>query len=345
MPTTDWTGFASEPDFRLVYQPIVHLDTGEIAGVEALCRFADGRSPEHWFQECAHLDLAAGLDLAIIERALADLPHLPDGYLSINLSPSTLRDPRLAHQLRAPGVPTDRIIVEVTEHARVNDYLEAQRVLGALRKGGIRLAVDDAGSGYASLRHILELRPDIIKMDQSITRDIDADPARRALATALVIFAGEVGASLVAEGVETDDELRALMDAGIYRGQGFAISAAQTLPLAPLAFTPPARDEVLSLAAEPTRPAFMDFDATVAVTAHGLLSAMGAIEMVLNLVRQRYGVIPEEEFRALVGSAERQARLVNGVLRDLVRGMPTGTLALLDELSGSHTSDEVRNAI
>jgi EAL domain-containing protein (putative c-di-GMP-specific phosphodiesterase class I) len=189
MPSTDWVGFASEPDFRLVYQPIVHLDSGIIAGVEALCRFSDGRSPEHWFQECEHLDLAASLDLAIIERALADIPRLPDGYLSINLSPSTLRDPRLAQLLRAPGVPTNRIVVEVTEHARVNDYLEAQRVLGALRKGGIRVAVDDAGSGYASLRHILELRPDIIKMDLSITRDIDTDPARRALATALVIFA------------------------------------------------------------------------------------------------------------------------------------------------------------
>jgi len=127
------------------------------------------------------------------------------------------------------------------------------------------------------------------------------------------------------------------MEAGIYRGQGFAISAAQSLPLAPLAFTPPRTDNVVSVDPEPTRPAFVDFDATVAVTAHGLLSAMGAIEMVLNLLRQRYGVIPEEEFRALVGSAERQARLVGGVLRDLVRGMPTGTLALLDELSGTST--------
>src|SRR4029077_7166351 len=107
-------------------------------------------SPERWFQECEHLDLAAGLDLAIIERALADIPRLPDGYLSINLSPSTLRDPRLAHLLRAPGVPTNRVGVEGTEHARVNDSLEAQRVLGALRKAGIRVAVDDAGSGYAS---------------------------------------------------------------------------------------------------------------------------------------------------------------------------------------------------
>jgi len=333
MPTTDWTGFATEPDFRLVYQPIVHLDTGEVAGVEALCRFGDGRSPEHWFQECEHLDLAAALDLAIIERALADLPHLPDGYLSINLSPSTLRDPRLAHLLRAPGVPTDRIVVEVTEHARVNDYLEAQRVLGALRKGGIRVAVDDAGSGYASLRHILELRPDIIKMDQSITRDIDTDPARRALATALVIFAGEVGAVVVAEGAETLSELRALEAAGIHRAQGFALAAAQSLPLAPLAFEPLPPD--YDAFADGDTQAWIDLDATVAITAHGLLSATAAIETALSLIRQRRTALSEIEFNALVRTAERQTRMVGGVLKDLVHGLPPGTLAVLDELSGT----------
>jgi len=334
MPITDWTGFASEPEFRLAYQPIVHLDTGTVAGVEALCRFNDGRSPENWFSECEHLDLAPALDLAIIKRALADIPDLPDGYLSINLSPSTLRDPRLTDLLLRPGVPADRIVVEVTEHARVADYLEAQRVLGALRHAGVRVAVDDAGAGYSTFRHILQLRPDIIKMDQSITRDIDTDPARRALATSLVIFAGEIGATVVAEGVETESELQAVAAAGILRGQGFAFSAAQSLPIAPLSFTPvvphtedePSADEM---------PAWLDLDATVAVTAHGLLSAVGAIEMVLTLLRQRYGVIPEEEFRALVGSAERQARLVGGVLRDMVHGLPTGTVDFLNELSGT----------
>jgi EAL domain-containing protein (putative c-di-GMP-specific phosphodiesterase class I) len=333
MPSTDWVGFASDPDFRLVYQPIVHLDSGIIAGVEALCRFSDGRSPEHWFQECEHLDLAASLDLAIIERALADIPRLPDGYLSINLSPSTLRDPRLAQLLRAPGVPTNRIVVEVTEHARVNDYLEAQRVLGALRKGGIRVAVDDAGSGYASLRHILELRPDIIKMDLSITRDIDTDPARRALATALVIFAGEVGAVVVAEGAETESELSALQAAGIDRAQGFAIAAPQSLPLAPIEFEPlPPGGDFIDLQ---DGQAWIDNDATVAITAHGLLSATSAIETALSLIRQRHTEIPEIEFLAIVRAAERQARLVNGVLKDLIRGLPPGTLAALDELSGT----------
>jgi EAL domain-containing protein (putative c-di-GMP-specific phosphodiesterase class I) len=331
MSSSDRVGSATTEAFRLVYQPIVHLDTGVVAGVEALCRFHDGRSPERWFQECERRGTAAELDLRIIERALGEVDCLPDGYVAVNLSPSTLRDPRLPALLRGSGVPTDRIVVEVTEHARVTDYLEAQRVLGSLRNAGIRVAVDDAGAGYASFRHILQLRPDIIKMDQSITRDIDTDPARHALATALVIFAGEVGAAVVAEGVETEGELAALGTAGITRAQGFALSAAQTPPLAPLAYEP--RRVNLDAGPPVETHTWIDLDASVAITAHGLLSAMGAIETALSLLRQRFGVIPEDEFRAVIGSAERQARLVGGVLRDMVRGLPPGTLAFLEDLS------------
>src|SRR5438270_257015 len=336
MATLDKTGEAGT-DFRLVYQPIVHVDTGSLAGVEDLCRFSDGRSPEFWFSECERLGSAPELDLQIIELALADLPRLPDGYLAINLSPSTLRDPRLTDLLLSPDVPAERIVVEVTEHARVADYLEAQRVLGALRRAGVRVAVDDAGAGYSTFRHILQLRPDIIKMDQSITRDIDTDPARRALAAALVIFSDEVGAVVVAEGAETDSELQALRDAGIDRAQGFAISAAQSLPLAPIAYRPRPMP-VDDLVETPDGQAWIDLDATVAITAHGLLSATSAIETALSLLRQRHDALSELEFKAIVRTAERQARLVGGVLRDLVRGLPPGTLAVLDELSEGQPS-------
>jgi EAL domain-containing protein (putative c-di-GMP-specific phosphodiesterase class I) len=337
MTTLDRTESAADADFRLVYQPIVHLDTGSLAGVEALCRFFDGRSPEHWFRECERLGSAPDLDLAIIEQALRDLPGLPEGYLSVNLSPSTLRDPRLTDLLLSRGVPAHRLVVEVTEHARVADYLEAQRVLQALRKAGVRVAVDDAGAGYSTFRHILQLRPDIIKMDQSITRDIDTDAARRALATALVIFAGEVGAVVVAEGAETDSELQALRDAGIDRAQGFAISAAQSPPLAPIAYRPRPMP-VDDLLEAPEGQAWIDLDATVAITAHGLLSATSAIETALSLLRQRHDALSELEFKAIVRTAERQARLVGGVLRDLVRGLPTGAVTLLDELSEGHST-------
>jgi len=268
-----------------------------------------------------------------VRRAVELLPLLPDTLLlALNVSPTTIGWPPFERFLaEAPG---ERIVLELTEHMPTEDYDGLNRRLAPSRTRGVRVAVDDAGAGYSTFRHILQLRPDIIKMDQSITRDIDTDPARRALATSLVIFAGEIGATVVAEGVETESELQAVAAAGILRGQGFAFSAAQSLPIAPLSFTPvvphtedePSADEM---------PAWLDLDATVVVTAHGLLSAVGAIEMVLTLLRQRYGVIPEEEFRALVGSAERQARLVGGVLRDMVHGLPTGTVDFLNELSGT----------
>jgi EAL domain-containing protein (putative c-di-GMP-specific phosphodiesterase class I) len=189
--------------FQLVYQPIVHLDTGEVAGVEGLCRFRDGRPPERWFGEAEELGLAAELDLAIVETALADVARLPRGYLSLNLSPSTLLEPRLLDAVRAGGVPGDGLVVEITEHARISNYGSVSRTVDALRREGVHLAVDDAGAGYATFRHVLRLRPDIIKMDRSITQRLNEDPARLALATALVIFAGEIGAVLIAEGVET----------------------------------------------------------------------------------------------------------------------------------------------
>jgi len=200
--------------FTLVYQPIVHLDGGTVAGLEALCRFDDGAPTERRFRQAERLGQSPDLDMAIIERILTELDDLDTPYVSINLSPSTLLDDRLADALLGSGVAGERVVIEVTEHARITDYERAEAQLAAIRAAGIRLAVDDTGAGYATFRHILSLRPDIIKMDRSITQDIDNDAARRALATALVIFGGELGAIVIAEGVETQSEILALRRAG-----------------------------------------------------------------------------------------------------------------------------------
>src|SRR5205823_5794061 len=147
-----------------------------------------------------------------------------------NLSPSTLLEPGLAELLQSAPVPAERLVMEITEHTRVPNYSEARKTLQVLRDAGIHLAIDDAGAGYATFRHVLRLRPDIIKMDQSITQHIDRDQARVALATALVIFASEIGAVVIAEGVETRGELAALQAAGVSRAQGFALCRPQSLP-------------------------------------------------------------------------------------------------------------------
>ena len=233
----------SDRAFALAYQPIVHLDTGTLAGVEALCRFHDGAPPERRFRQSERLGLAADLDLAIIERALDDVAALPPGDVSVNLSPSTILDERLCDLLVGADVGGERLVIEVTEHARIPDYQKAQDQLAVIRESGIRLAVDDAGAGYSTFEHILSLRPDMIKMDRSITHDIDSDGARRALAAALVLFGADIGATIVAEGVETSDEIAALRRAGIHWAQGFALGPPAMLPLPPLAYEPGAPDD------------------------------------------------------------------------------------------------------
>jgi EAL domain-containing protein (putative c-di-GMP-specific phosphodiesterase class I) len=313
-------------DFHLVYQPIVHLDTGDVAGVEALCRFDDGAATEHRFRTCEELGLAAPLDLAIVERALDDFAHLPGGYLALNLSASTICDRSLQALLESADVPHRRLVIEITEHARIPDYKQASSVIDALRAKGVRLAVDDAGAGWASFRHILSLRPDIIKMDRSLTRGVDVDPARRALAMALAIFAGEVGATVVAEGVETDGEVRALRLAGIHRGQGFVLATPQSLPVDAPTYTPLDLDALLEGPLAPGTVGPDDPAGAIGVTAHSLLSAVGAIESALSLLRQRSDRIDLTDSSALLIAAERQAHHVGSVLHNLVRGLPAGAV-------------------
>lgn len=152
--------------------------------------------------------------------------------MSLNVSPETLASGALEPLL--DGVPGDRLIFELTEHAPVADYEPLRKAVDNLRKRGVRIAVDDAGAGFASLQHILKLAPDMIKLDLALTRDIDDDPVRRALAAALVAFAGETGAKIVAEGIETSREQETLSKLGINIGQGFHLARPRPLPV-PLA--------------------------------------------------------------------------------------------------------------
>ena len=216
--------FATGEGLAILVQPIMELRTREPVGYEALARFRSlpPRPPDAWFAEAAALELGTHLELATIERALAVLPALPlDTYLSLNSSHRTVRSPELA-ALLAPHAA--RVVVEITEHEPVYDYEELALALGPLRALGVRIAIDDAGAGYASLRHTLALNPDIVKVDISLTRTIDTDRARRALASALISFAEEMDMTIVAEGIETEAELRTLTDLGVRFGQGFHLA-------------------------------------------------------------------------------------------------------------------------
>ncbi|HEX5266946.1 MAG TPA: EAL domain-containing response regulator [Acidimicrobiales bacterium] len=206
---------------EMVFQPIVDLETLQVVGAEALARFSalPVRPPNEWFAEAADVGLGADLELCAVRSALAALAQLPETvYLSVNVSPTVLRDRRLADLVCPIG---HRVVVELTEHVEVQGYEHLASALGPLQQAGARVAVDDTGSGYASLQHVLRLRPGIIKLDIALVRGIDTDPARRALAAALVSFSREVGCTLVAEGIENPEELATLRRLGVSHGQGF----------------------------------------------------------------------------------------------------------------------------
>lgn len=215
-----------------VFQPIVDIEQRQIIGVEALTRFdtEPRRSPDQWFGDAASVGMAFELEMAAIRSAIACQPALPPGaYLSVNCSPEVLIDPGLPSI--AEEADACRIVLEMTEHRAISDYSAVQAALAELRALGFRVAVDDAGSGFASLNHILKLHPDVIKLDSGLIRDIDSDPAKRALATALVTFAGDLGASLIAEGVETAEEFETVRALGIRRVQGYLLGRPQPPPV------------------------------------------------------------------------------------------------------------------
>lgn len=210
-------------DLRTVFQPVVRLGTGEVVAVEALSRFEPARfpTPGHAFAAAGAGGVGVELELLAARRALTRVPALPDGLrLSVNLSAEALLDPRTAELLLPFG---SAIGVEVTEHTPVHDYDALVAVTERLKAGGLQVAVDDAGAGFSSLRHVLQLRPTTIKLDLALVRGIDADPVRRALVRAVADVAAVLGSGLVAEGVETAAERDALLALGVRYGQGYLL--------------------------------------------------------------------------------------------------------------------------
>lgn len=218
--------------FHPVFQPVYSLADGALLGVEALTRFdvEPYRTPDRWFSAAALSGHGTDLEIAAIEEALEGTVDLPrDVVLSVNASPTTLGDPRLLDLVRR----TDRqLVVEITEHAVVEDYHLLQHTVHDLRALGVRIAVDDAGAGISSLRHIVQLGPDTIKLDISLTQGVASSPLRRALAGALIGFAQRTGAQLVVEGIEEVSDLTTWTALGADAVQGFLVGRPGALPVA-----------------------------------------------------------------------------------------------------------------
>jgi EAL domain-containing protein (putative c-di-GMP-specific phosphodiesterase class I)/DNA-binding response OmpR family regulator len=210
-------------DFFTVFQPIFELTGGGIEGYEALSRFVDGTPPEAQLAEAASLGGLVALEMSLCRSALegvAELPRAP--WVSLNVSPAILLDGSLRDVLSHHQGPP--VVLEITEQDRIDDY-EAMRK--AVREVGheVRLCVDDAGAGYSCLRHILDLRPEFIKLDHSWVRGVDKDPARQALVGALSHFSKQTGTQIIAEGIETEEELNVLAALDVRLGQGFHLGA------------------------------------------------------------------------------------------------------------------------
>ena len=216
-------------DVETALQPLVSLVTGTVTGVEALARFRDGRGPDRWFADARACGRAKELDELAFLTALRHFETLPGSvHLSINASPELLVDPSFRRRLTDSGAPLERLFVEITEHARVADYPALNSAVADLRRSGVRFAIDDTGAGYASLNHVLQLRPEVIKLDRALIDGVDIDPARRSLVTALVLLALEIGATVTGEGVETSAQLSALSTLGVDQAQGYLLARPST---------------------------------------------------------------------------------------------------------------------
>jgi len=204
----------------MVFQPIVALSDGVAVGFEALARIqaAPRRPPDVWFAEAAEVGLGLELEMVAVQAGLSALDQVPSSaYLTLNVSAAAACSMKVSEALAA--VDPSRVVLEITEHVAVADYEAIAAVLAPLRARGVRLAVDDAGSGVAGFDHILKLAPEIIKLDIGLTHDIDTSPTR----AALVSFGAATGALMVAEGMETDAELDTMRRLGVGYGQGYLL--------------------------------------------------------------------------------------------------------------------------
>jgi PAS domain S-box-containing protein len=204
-----------------VFQPIVELATGRVVAFEGLARFPDHqlRPPDLWFAEAWHVGLGAPLELMAVRAACGELPRIPkDIQLNVNASPATLTSPAF---LESIGPHAHRVTVELTEHMDIAEDEELSAALERIQRAGCKTAIDDFGAGFASLRHLLRVSPDWIKLDVSLTEKISENPVVHSLAVSLRAFADTIGVQIVAEGIETEADLDAVEEIGIPLAQGF----------------------------------------------------------------------------------------------------------------------------
>ncbi|MCK4728301.1 MAG: EAL domain-containing protein [Desulfobacterales bacterium] len=222
-----------EEEIYTLFHPIVRLPEYEIIGYEALSRGpgqGEFERPDKLFKVAYESDLLIELERLCRKKALTAASSMkPEHMLFLNVEPDSVNDPEL-RQIAAStllldsSLTPDRIVLEITERSAIMAFSAFRSALEYFRALGFRIAIDDAGAGYATLQSIIELKPDFIKLDMSLIRDIDSDNVKQQLVKALKRFGQETGVSMIAEGIETKGELRTLLEMDIDLGQGFVFA-------------------------------------------------------------------------------------------------------------------------
>jgi EAL domain-containing protein (putative c-di-GMP-specific phosphodiesterase class I)/FixJ family two-component response regulator len=216
--------------FKAVFQPIIDLGNDHVVGYEGLTRMADGKPILQFLADAEQAQIRAQCELSLLSATLTEASEsdTDDAWVSVNLSPSVLvsQSERVADLLDGSDF---QLVIELTENERIEDYPAVRKALDDLGDN-VKLSVDDTGSGYASLRHVIDLRPHFLKLDRSWVTGLDADDTRQALVAGLVAFCRHTGTELIAEGIEHEPERVALEDLGVTYGQGFLLGRPAALP-------------------------------------------------------------------------------------------------------------------
>ena len=216
------------------FQPIRGLPEGQVIGVEALTRFVsdDGASADHWFNEAESVGLGTDLELAALHQALAAAQAVPDHmFIALNLTPATCADPRIPGLLEHSQLAMDRIVIDLNGSIPLDQYPSLTAATAPLRRRGLRIAVNGAEAGFASMDQVVELHPDIIKLDRNFIAGIENSPGQRLRAAAMAELARYIDAVVGAQGVETPEELEAVTALGMAAAQGYLLGRPSIHPL------------------------------------------------------------------------------------------------------------------
>lgn len=216
--------------FNVLYQPIISLRWGSILGWEALTRGPDDsyfRSPDIIFSFAEEAGLLFPLEKVCRQTAINRLGEIgADQKLFINIHPRTINDPNFVRGetiklIKDAGLKPANIVFEITERHSIQDFSFFNKTLEHYRNQGFLVAVDDAGTGFSCLQSIAEIRPDFIKIDMSLIRDIHLNSVKRSLLETFVVFSEKIGCTIIAEGIEQEEELDTVAKIGVHYGQGY----------------------------------------------------------------------------------------------------------------------------